>query len=74
MSFEAAWRDGDSASRAILPLREDIDMATETTPATEAKPATETNNEGHTFRLIAGTMMVALIMFGLLELLNVVHI
>ena len=49
-------------------------MATETTPATEAKPATETNNEGHTFRLIAGTMMVALIMFGLLELLNVVHI
>ena len=35
---------------------------------------TEANPEGHTFRLIAGTVMVVLIMFGLLELLNVVHI
>ena len=51
-----------------MPLQEDIDMAT------EATPATETNTEGHVFRLIAGTMMVVLIMFGLLELLNVVHI
>lgn len=42
--------------------------------ATEPTPAIEANNEGHTFRLIAGTMMVMLIVFGLLELLNVVHI
>ena len=42
--------------------------------ATEAPPAIEANPEGHTFRLVAGTMMVALIMFGLLQLLNVVHI
>ncbi len=42
--------------------------------ATEPTPAIEANSEGYAFRLIAGTVMVVLIMFGLLELLNVVHI
>ena len=36
--------------------------------------ATESNPGGHVFRLVAGTMMVLLIFFGVLELLNVVHI
>lgn len=34
----------------------------------------ETNQEGRVFRLIAGTIMVAAILFGVLELFNVVHI
>ena len=42
-------------------------MATENT-------AIETNPDAHTFRLVAGAVMVLLIMFGLLELMNVVHI
>ena len=36
--------------------------------------ATESNPSGHTFRLVVGTVMVLLIVFGLLELMNVVHI
>ncbi|MEA2978445.1 MAG: hypothetical protein QOF91_1566 [Alphaproteobacteria bacterium] len=35
---------------------------------------TDTNREGHIFRLIAGTVMVLAILFGVLELFNVVHI
>jgi hypothetical protein len=36
--------------------------------------ATESNPSGHVFRLVAGTVMVLLILFGVLELMNVVHI
>ena len=35
---------------------------------------TETNREGHVFRLVAGAMMILAILFGVLELLDVVHI
>jgi hypothetical protein len=35
---------------------------------------TETNREGNVFRLVAGTMMVVAILFGVLELFNVIHI
>jgi len=34
----------------------------------------DSKREGEVFRLIAGTMMVVLILFGVLELFNVVHI
>lgn len=36
--------------------------------------ATESNPSGHAFRLIVGTVMVLLILFGVLELFNVVRI
>jgi hypothetical protein len=35
---------------------------------------TEPSREGQVFRLVAGTMMVAAILFGVLELFNVIHI
>jgi hypothetical protein len=35
---------------------------------------TETNQEGRVFRLVAGAMMIVAILFGVLELFNVVHI
>ena len=35
---------------------------------------TETNREGHVFRLVAGTMMIVAILFGILELFDVIHI
>ena len=35
---------------------------------------TESNPSGHVFMLVAGTLMVLLILFGVLELANVVHI
>ena len=36
--------------------------------------ATESNPSGQVFRLVVGTVMVLLILFGVLELFNVVRI
>ena len=36
--------------------------------------AADTNRENEIFRYVAGAMMVALITFGVLELMNVIHI
>ncbi len=35
---------------------------------------TETNRENEIFRIVAGALMVVLIVFGVLELMDVIHI
>jgi hypothetical protein len=34
----------------------------------------ETNRENEIFRMVAGVMMVVAILFGVMELMNIVHI
>jgi hypothetical protein len=43
-------------------------------PYKDQDMAVESNREREIFRLVAGTMMVVLILFGLLELMDVIHI